>query len=45
MANYYKLVTVGSFWSNDCIEYKSNGVRNKTISTEEYLNKIRSYLL
>ena len=45
MANYYKLVTVGSFWSNDCIEYKSNGVRNKTISTEEYLNKTRPYLL
>ena len=26
------------------IEYDSNGDRNKTLSTEEYLNKIRPYL-
>ena len=26
------------------IEYKSNGDRNKTLSLEEYLNKIRPYL-
>ena len=33
---------------NFCIKnydgYESNGYRNKTLSTEEYLNKIRSYL-
>ena len=26
------------------IEYESNGDRNKTLSIEEYLNKIRPYL-
>ena len=30
--------------SNNYIEYKSNGDRNKTLSVEEYLNKIRPYL-
>ena len=32
------------FWSNNYIEYKSNGDRNKTLSVEECLNKIKSYL-
>ena len=35
---YYKPGRVGNFWSNNCIEYESNGDRNKTISVEEYLN-------
>ena len=30
--------------SNNYIEYESNGERNKTLSVEEYLNKIRPYL-
>ena len=34
----------GNLWSNDCIENESNGDRNKTLSVEEYLNKIRQYL-
>ena len=38
--NYYKPVRV----SNNYIEYKSNGDRNKNLSVEEYLNKIRPYL-
>ena len=42
--NYYKPVRVSNFWSNNYIEYKSNGDRNKTLSVEEYLNKIRPYL-
>ena len=42
--NYYKPVTVSNFWSNNYIEYESNGDRNKTLSVEEYLNKIRPYL-
>ena len=42
--NYYKPVRVSNFWSNNYIEYKSNGDRNKTLSVEEYLNKIRQYL-
>ena len=42
--NYYKPVRLSNFWSNNYIEYKSNGDRNKTLSVEEYLNKIRPYL-
>ena len=42
--NYYKPVRVSNFWSNNYIEYESNGDRNKTLSVEEYLNKIRPYL-
>ena len=41
---YYKPVRVNDFWSNNCIEYKSNSDRNKTLSAEEYLDKIRPYL-
>ena len=35
---------VSNFWSNNCIEYESNGDRSKTLSTEEDPNKIRPYL-
>ena len=42
--NYYKPIAVSIFWSNNYIEYESNGDRNKTLSAEEYLNKIRPYL-
>ena len=42
--NYYKLVRVRNFWSNNYIEYESNSHRNKTLSVKEYLNKIRPYL-
>ena len=38
--SYYKQVRVGHFWSNNCIEYESNGDRNETLSIEEYLNKL-----
>ena len=31
-------------WSNNYIEYESNGDRNKTLSVEEYFNKISPYL-
>ena len=40
----YKLVRVNNFWSNKYAEYESNSGRSKTLSVEEYLNKIRSYL-
>ena len=39
--NYYKPVRVSTFWSNRYIEYDD---RNKTLSVEEYLNKIIPYL-
>ena len=42
--NYYKPLRVGNFWSNNYIEQESSGNRNKTLSSEEYFNKIRSYL-
>ena len=42
--NYYKLEPVGNFYSNNYIEYKRNGHRNKTLSIKEYLNEIRPYL-
>ena len=35
---------VSNFWSNNYIEYESNGDRNETLSIEEYLNKVISYL-
>ena len=41
---YYKPVRVNNFWSNNYIEYIRNGDRNKTLSVEEYLGKIRPYL-
>ena len=41
--DYYKPVRVDSFWSNNYIEYESNGCRNKTLSIGDYLNKIRTY--
>ena len=42
--DYYKPVRVGNFWSNNYMEYKSNDDRNKTLSVEEYINKIKPYL-
>ena len=42
--NYYKLAIVSNFWSNNHIVYRSNGDRNKTLSFEQYFNKIRPYL-
>ena len=42
--NYYKPVRVNNFWSDNYIEHKSNGDKNKILSVEEHLNKIRPYL-
>ena len=42
--NYYKRVSVSNFCSNNSFEHKSNGDRNKTLSVQEYLNKIRPCL-
>ena len=33
-----------NFLSNNYIEYNNNDDRNKTLSVEKYLNKIRPYL-
>ena len=42
--NYYKPVRVNNFWSNNYSEYKSKGDKNRILSIEEYLDKIRPYL-
>ena len=41
---FYKPVRASNFWRNNYIEYESNSDRNKTLSVEEYLIKIRPYL-
>ena len=41
---YHKPVSANNFWSNNYIEFKSNGNRFKTVSVEEYLDKVRLYL-
>ena len=42
--NYYKPIRVNNVWSNDYIEYKNNGYKNRILSVEEYSDKIRPYL-
>ena len=42
--DYYHSVRVGNFCSNNCVEYENDGDTNKTLSTEEYLNKNRPHL-
>ena len=40
----HKLVSVNNFWSNNYFEYQSNSDRNKTLSDDKQLKKIRPYL-
>ena len=42
--DYYKLKRVGNFWNNNYIECENNADRNKNVSLEKYLNKIKSYV-
>ena len=37
-------IRVYTFWSNNYIEYESNGDRNKTLSIKKYLKEIKPYL-
>ena len=41
--DYYKRVIVNNFWTNKYSEYKTKGIK-KTLSVEEYVNKIKPYL-
>ena len=41
---YYELKRVINFWNNNCIEYESNGDKNRNLSLDEYLHKIKPYL-
>ena len=38
--DYYKTVRMGKLWSNNYIKYKSDGDRNKTLSTKSILIKL-----
>ena len=40
----HKLVRVNNFWSYNYFEYQSNSDRNKTLSDDKQLKKIRPYL-
>ena len=42
--NYHKPVRVADFWINNYIAYKLKDDINKTLSIEEYLDKIKPYL-
>ena len=42
--NYYKPIRSGNAFSGNYIEYESNGDKGKTLTTEEYFDKIRTYL-
>ena len=42
--DYYKLVQIEIFWSNNFIEYENKGDRNKIGPIEGYLFKIRLYV-
>ena len=42
--DYYKPIQIEIFWSDNFIEYESNGDRNKTGAIEEDLFKIRLYV-
>ena len=35
---------VGNFFSNNYIEYESNGDRNKTLSSKKYINETKPCL-
>ena len=38
--NLFEPVRVNNFLSNDYIEYKSNGDKNRILSVDEYLDKV-----
>ena len=42
--DYYKPIKIRNAFSNNYIEYESNADKDRTLSIEEYLDKIRPYL-
>ena len=42
--DYYKLIRVVIFWSNNYIEYESIRDSNKALTIKAYLDEIKSYL-
>ena len=41
---YYKPKRVSNYWNNNYIEYESNSDKNRNLSLDEYLNKIKPFL-
>ena len=42
--DYYEPVRTGNAFSSNFIEYEGNGDKNKTLSIDEYLDRIKPYL-
>ena len=42
--DYHEPKRLSNFWNNNYIEYESNGDKNKNLSLDEYLNKIKPYM-
>ena len=42
--DYYKPKRLNNFWNNNYIEYENNGDKNRNLSLDYYLNKIKLYL-
>ena len=42
--DYYKPVRIGNAFSSNYIEYESNGDKDKTLFTDDYLDIIKQYL-
>ena len=42
--DYYKVKRVSRFWNNNYSEYESNNDKNKNLSLDEYLKKIKTCL-
>ena len=42
--DYYKVRRVSRFWNNNYSEYESNNDKNKNLSLDEYLKKIKTCL-
>ena len=42
--DYYEPKRVSNFWNTNYREYESNGDKNRNLSLDEYLHKIKPYL-
>ena len=42
--DYYESKRVSNFWNTNYREYESNGDKNRNLSLDEYLHKIKPYL-
>ena len=43
--DYYELVRISNVFDYNFIQYENNGDKDKTLSIEEYLDKIGPYLI